>query len=143
MIGYRGCDDRRRGWVLALLVSVGIAGGCVRRTLTIQTEPAGALIFLNDEEIGRSPVTTDFTWYGDYDVIIRQPGYQTLQTHVEVRRPWYQVMPIDFAAEVLWPRHIVDAHTFDFSLTPAEPTDRAILIERAQALRERTLHEAE
>ena len=143
MIRHPTHSGRRRGWVLALMVSVGIAGGCVRRTLTIQTEPAGALIFLNDEEIGRSPVTTDFTWYGDYDLIIRQPGYDTLKTHVEVRRPWYQVLPIDFVAEVLWPQHLVDAHTFDFSLTPAQPTDRASLIERAQALRERTLHQGE
>ncbi|MCP4247808.1 MAG: PEGA domain-containing protein [bacterium] len=143
MIRPKARNRWRRGPVLALLVSVGIVGGCVRRTLTIQTEPAGALVFLNDEEIGRSPVTTDFTWYGDYDVIIRQPGYQTLKTHVKVVRPWYQYLPIDFVAEVLWPQHLVDAHAFDLTLTPVEPIDRADLVERAQALRERTLHEGE
>ena len=49
--------------------------GCVRRTIRITTEPPNALVFLNDQEIGRSEVATDFLWYGDYDVIIRKKGY--------------------------------------------------------------------
>ena len=120
---------------------VAVLAGCVRRTLTIETEPAGALVLLNDEEIGRSPVTTDFTWYGDYEVIIRHEGYQTLNTNVDVRAPWYQHPPIDFFAEVLWPGRVVDARAYTFALTEAVPPDRAQLVERARALRERTLFE--
>jgi hypothetical protein len=48
--------------------------GCVRRRVTITTAPEGASVILNDEEIGTSPVTVDFIWYGDYDVIVRRPG---------------------------------------------------------------------
>lgn len=124
--------------VVALLPA---ATGCVRRTLTIQTEPSGALVFLNDEEIGRSPATTDFTWYGDYDVIVRQEGYETLKTHVPVREPWYQWIPLDFFFEVLWPGQIVDARTHSFTLTPATLPGRSELIDRAQAMRDRALHE--
>jgi len=127
----------------ALVAGACVTAGCVRRTLTINTEPAGALVFLNDEEIGRSPVSTDFTWYGDYDVIIRHQGYETLGTHVNVPPPWYQLPPIDFVAEVLWPGHIVDARSYDFALAPAEPPDRETLIERAEALRDRALTESQ
>jgi hypothetical protein len=134
---------RYRLLVGTLIVAACSQLGCVRRTLTIRTEPSGALVFLNDEEVGRSPVTTDFTWYGDYDVILRREGCQTLQTNVNVRAPWYQVPPIDFVAEVLWPGRIVDARTYDFQLAPAEPVERAELIERAEALRERALFEAD
>ena len=44
--------------------------GCVERQLTINTNPEGALVVLNDEEIGLSPVTVNFNWYGDYCVRI-------------------------------------------------------------------------
>ena len=127
---------------VGLLVAVCCLGGCVRRTLTIHTEPAGALVFLNDEEVGRSPVTTDFTWYGDYDVILRREDCQTLHTHMMVKAPWYQIPPIDFFFEVLWPRRILDARSFDFELQPEQRPTRAELIDRARELRDRALSEA-
>lgn len=120
-----------------------LAAGCVRRTMTIRTEPAGALVFLNDQEVGRSPASTDFLWYGDYDLILRKEGCETLQTHVKVTEPWYQVPPIDFFAEVLWPWWIHDTHSYDFALAPKEPPDREEVLQRAQETRERALYEAE
>ncbi|MFQ5491385.1 MAG: PEGA domain-containing protein [Phycisphaerae bacterium] len=127
-------------FLAAAALAVGLAG-CVRRSLTIETEPAGALVFLNDEEVGRSPVTTGFTWYGDYDLIVRLDGYETLSTHFVVKRPWYQVPPIDFCAEVLWPGHVVDRRSFHFALAPAETPDRAELVDRAKTFRDRALFE--
>ena len=103
---------------------------------------AGALVYLNDEEVGKSPVTTDFTWYGDYDLIARLDGHQTLSTHFVVKRPWYQVPPLDFFAEVLWPGHVVDRHHRRFELAPTQPTDRAELVDRAQAFQQRALSES-
>ena len=130
------------GWLVSVCALV-LTAGCVRRTLTINTEPSGALVLLNDEEVGHSPVTTDFTWYGDYDVIVRHPGYETLKTHLPVRHPWYQIPPIDFFFEVLWPGRIHDARSYDFSLVEAEAPTRPELIERAEALRDRALFEAD
>ncbi len=115
------------------------SAGCVRRTITITTEPPQALVILNDQEIGRSIVTTDFLWYGDYDVIIRKEGYETLKTHWDIKPPWYQVLPIDFFAEVLWPRYIHDRHSRHFVLEPAEPPAQEELIGRAVETRRRAL----
>jgi len=42
--------------VVCVMVSM-VLTGCVERKLTINTEPQGALVVLNDEEIGQSPVT--------------------------------------------------------------------------------------
>ena len=56
---------------LAILL-VAATSGCVRRTIKITTEPPGARVFLNDQEVGRSEVSTDFLWYGDYDVVVRK-----------------------------------------------------------------------
>jgi len=113
--------------------------GCVRRTMTITTEPPSALVFLNDQEIGRTALTTDFLWYGDYDVIIRKEGYETLQTHWRIKPPWYQIIPFDFFAEVLWPGRIHDRHEKHFVLTAAEKPPADELIDRALETREKAL----
>ena len=121
---------------LALLTAV-LSTGCVRRTITITTDPPHALVFLNDQEVGRSTVTTDFLWYGDYDVIIRKEGYQTLKTHWDIKPPWYQVLPIDFFAEVLWPGQIHDQHERHFALEPQVQPTKDELVNRALEMRTR------
>ena len=126
-------------YAFALLVtaSLGWQAGCVRRTLTITTDPPQALVYLNDQEVGRSTVTRDFLWYGDYDVIVRKEGFETLSTHWQVQAPWYQVTPFDFFAEVLWPAQLHDQHEAHFVLEPRQLPEPADLIDRAEALRER------
>lgn len=123
---------------VAAITIVLVLPGCVRRTLSITTDPPGALVFLNDEEIGRSAVSTDFLWYGDYDVVIRKKGFKTVETNWPVKPPWYQIIPVDFFAEVLWPGHLHDGHDRHFVLEPAEFPTREELLERAAQLRERS-----
>ena len=127
---------RRSGLCQAVLLVVTIAAtamasACVRRTVTITTDPPQALVYLNDEEIGRSTVSRDFLWYGDYDVVIRKEGYETLQTHWEVEPPWYQRIPFDFFAEVLWPGHLHDAHERHFVLAPYVAPNPEDVVKRA------------
>ena len=119
------------------------APGCVRRSLTINTEPQGALIWLNDEEVGRSPVTVDFLWYGDYDVVARLEGHGTLSTHQEITPPWYELPVIAFVTEVLYPGQIHDAREMHFTLTAEVLPDVEELRARAEEFREQALSEAE
>lgn len=116
-----------------------ISSACVRRTIQITTEPPHALVFLNDQEVGRSEVATDFLWYGDYAVTIRKEGYETLQTHWDIKPPWYQVVPVDFIAEVLWPGQLHDVHTNHFVLRPEQVPTTEELISRAEETRNRAL----
>ena len=112
-------------------------GGCVERTLTIQSDPPHALVFMNDEEAGRTPFTRPFAWYGTYDVQVRKEGYQTVKTHTKVIAPWWQWVPFDLVAELI-PVHLEDAHTVRYTLAPAraQPADPDALIQRGQQLRE-------
>jgi hypothetical protein len=73
--------------LISLFISLCFCWGCVERKLTIITEPSGALVALNDEELGTSPVTVGFEWYGDYNVRISKEGFQTLITHKNLKRP--------------------------------------------------------
>ena len=108
----------------------------MERRLTINTEPQGALVILNDEEIGESPVTVNFSWYGDYWVRIRKEGYETLDTHRELKGPWYDDFPFDFFAQIISPKRIVDSYEWTFELSHKEQISREELIRNAEELKE-------
>jgi hypothetical protein len=122
--------------VFCLLSSVFLIAGCVERRLTINTEPQAALVILNDEEIGVSPVTVTFQWYGDYWVRLSKEGYETQNTHRELKAPWYDHSPFDFFAQILYPGRIVDSYEWTFELSPQKQPTREELIETAEELKE-------
>jgi hypothetical protein len=119
--------------VISLAASV-IFAGCVERRLTINTQPQGALVVLNDEEIGVSPVTVPFNWYGDYNVRISKEGFQTLKTHRPLKGPWYDKFPFDFFA-LLNPKRTVDSYEWTFDLAPLQQPTREELIKNAEKLK--------
>jgi len=121
--------------VFSITMASLLLAGCVERRLTINTEPQGALVILNDEEIGESPVTVNFNWYGDYWVRIRKEGYETLDTHRELKGPWYDDFPFDFFAQIINPKRIVDSYEWTFTLAPQKEPTREELIQNAQELR--------
>ena len=110
------------------------AAGCVERKLTINTNPAGAQVFLNDEEIGVSPVTASFNWYGDYNITIRKQGCETLQTHRKLQAPLHDYFPFDFVTQILYPGRIVDSYEWSFDLKPQKEVGRQELINAAEQL---------
>ena len=124
-----------------LFVFVLLCSGCVERQLTVKTEPTDALVVLNDEEIGNSPVTINFEWYGDYNVRISKTGYQTLRTHRNLKRPIRDRFPFDLFADVLWPKRIVDKYEWTFQLAPYEAVQRKDLIDSAVSLKKDALAE--
>ena len=119
---------------VVILTSVLILTGCVERRLTINTQPQGAIVFLNDEEIGVSPVTVSFEWYGDYNVRINKEGYQTLKTHRKLEGPWYDDFPFDFFT-MLNPKRTVNAYDWTFTLEEKKQIRREQLIQNAQELK--------
>ncbi|MEM9347839.1 MAG: PEGA domain-containing protein [Planctomycetota bacterium] len=109
-----------RGHV-ALIVIVGLtllSVGCVERRLMITSEPAGALVYLNDEEVGRTPLEVPFTWYGTYDVRLEREGYRTLQTQQVAEQPWWEVPGPDLFAETIPNKRVEIA--WHLEMTPRE-----------------------
>ena len=125
--------------LLALTLAAGLAAtGCygqVQRTITIESEPPGALVWLNDNEIGRTPVTVPFTWYGTYGVRLEAPGYEMLVTQAVVKAPKYEWLPLDLLFETVVPGIRHDDHAFRFALQRAEAVDTTALRERAEGVR--------
>jgi PEGA domain len=123
-------------WVWALVAGL-ICVGCakVQRTMSIDSDPEGALVYMNDQEIGRTPVTRDFIWYGWYDITLRKDGYKTLTTRAQVIAPAWQWPPFDLVAEFS-PARLKDIHRLSFKLEPPgeQPTTDEML-GRAEQLR--------
>ena len=126
----------RKALAAVMLLAGLLTAGCVERKLTIITKPQGALVVLNDEEIGESPVTVPFQWYGDYRVRISKDGYQTLDTNQKLKGPWYDKFPFDFFAQIVNPNRIVDEYEWTFELTPKRYPSREELIKQSQKLKE-------
>ena len=112
--------------------------GCVERTITVRTDPPGALVSVNEVEKGRSPVTFDFTWYGEYRVLVEHPQYETLETTKRIYAPVYQWPIIDLVCEVLLPFKLHDQRDWSYTLVRRQDVDTEQLIDRAEDLRRRT-----
>lgn len=125
----------KTAWACLLVL---LPAGCVERTLTVTSEPPGALVTISSIEKGRTPVTIPFLWYGDYDVIVRMEGYETLKTHQKINPPPYEIPPVDLLSELApWTYH--DQRTAHFVLTPATQPAEKELLDRAEELRARNL----
>lgn len=133
--------NQKQGRWLLLAAGLSLAAGCVERRLTIHTEPSEAVVWLNDEEIGTTPVTVGFNWYGDYKVRIEKEGYQILNTHRELSKPAEDYFPLDFFAEALWPGMIRRDTAWAFTLVPATNPSGTELLERAAHFREKAEQE--
>lgn len=108
----------------------------MERILTVQTNPPGALVYLNGQEMGRTPAQRNFTWYGTYDLAVRKEGYHAIKTIAKVDAPIYEWIPLDLVFELL-PIPLKDHHVLHYDLEPepvVEGTD-AEMLERAEKMR--------
>ena len=113
------------------LVLLTLLPGCVHRRLTVNSNPPGARVLLDGEEVGETPTSVDFTHYGTREIVLQKDGYDTLKTMQTVPPPWYQIPPFDFFADNLLPYQLTNRHEFSYQLQPS-PT-----VSSTQGLRER------
>lgn len=114
--------------------------GCLERRVFITSEPAGALVYANDVELGRTPLEADFTYYGKYDVRVELEGYEPLRTVGKANTPIYEIPPLDLVSmavpadiesEVRW--HFVLAPALEKTMDPVQFENE--LLARARDLR--------
>lgn len=127
-----------RGALIAALALLG-AGCRAHRTLEVRTDPPGALVVVDQDVLGASPVEVEFWHYGVRRVTVSKPGYRTISQVVEVVPPWYARFPLDIVSEVLLPVGWRDHHEVALTLRPGldevtTPDIRSVL-DRAEVLR--------
>ena len=135
--------NRLRSWIgwrprfaaaLAIVLSASQAG-CVERRMIVRTNPPGALLYVDDYEIGITPCATSFIYYGTRNIRLVKDGYETLVIKQPIPAPWYEYFPADFVAENLVPGHIRDQRVLTYDLRPAILVPNQQLTGRADALR--------
>jgi hypothetical protein len=120
-----------------LLVPLSLLVGCVgvRREMTIESDPPGAIVYVNGEEVGRTPLTKEFIYYGTVDLKLRKDGYETLEDQPKVIAPWWQWPPFDLVTESM---SLTDQHKLSYELLPKEQSpDSSLLVQRGAELREK------
>ncbi len=111
--------------------------GCVKRTISITTNPEGALVWVNDREMGRTPLDFGFTYYGEYDLRIELDSHEPVMTTAWTSQPVWDAPLVDFVADVA-PLNLNSKTNWHFDLDPLK-NNHEELLNRATTLRSQTL----
>ena len=103
--------------------------------MTVRTNPPGALVYVDDQEIGTTPVSTDFTYYGTRKIQLMKDGFETLTVKQTFSPPWYEYPVLEFFSENLWPMETRDEHLLNFQMQPQQILPSEKLLQRAEDLR--------
>ncbi|MFN5757307.1 MAG: PEGA domain-containing protein [Planctomycetia bacterium] len=120
---------------IVCLATVVAGTGCVQRRMTIRSNPPGALVYVDDYQIGTTPVSTDFVYYGTRKIRLVKDGYETLTVRQPFPIPWYEIFPLDFVSENLWPGEIRDERIVDLAMMPAAAIPPEEVVARAEQSR--------
>jgi hypothetical protein len=121
--------------VLAAGLGPLLAAGCVQRRMTIRSDPPGALVYVDDYQLGTTPVSHDFVYYGTRKIRLVKDGYESLTVRQPFPVPWYQYFPLDFVTENLWPWEIRDERIVSLAMQPAATTPPESVVARAEQAR--------
>jgi hypothetical protein len=123
--------------VAALLATLVLpAAGCVRRRLNVRTNPPGALVYVDNQQIGTTPCSVDFIYYGTREIRLIKPGYETLTVNQPIPTPWYQYPGLDFISENLIATKIRDNRTVTYDLAPQVIVPAQQVVDRGNQLRQ-------
>lgn len=118
----------------ASLVAIASLAGCVERRVFIESEPSGALVWMNDAQVGRTPVDVAILHHGEYDIRIEKAGYETLVTSARTTPAGWDFVPADFFVEVS-PGVSRSETRWRFALVVRNDSEEALL-KRAESMRQ-------
>ena len=70
--------------------------------------------------------------YGTRKIRLIKDGYDTLTVQQPFPVPWYEVFPLDFVTENLWPWEIRDERVVDLAMVPAGTVPAEAVVSRAE-----------
>jgi hypothetical protein len=139
--------------VAALTVLMLGMGGCVERKLVINSDPPGAPVWVDEVFVGATPLEHPFVHYGSRRIRVGpirdengKVAYHEEEGVLDVKAPYYEVIPLDFIFECIIPTVYVDEHKVPlFELKPAGPEGELTpdeanrLVEEAEEFRRKAL----
>ena len=116
----------RLSFIVAALFLLAANSGCVRRIVTIESQPQGAQIYFDRKLIGETPCTHEFLFYGSHHLELAKDGYANVYTAVKLKGPFYEYFPFCVFSELLIPWQLIDEHSFDFKLEKGESREPVV-----------------
>lgn len=107
--------------------------------MIIRTQPEGALVSIDRQPVGYSPVSVPFTYYGTRQIQLEMDGFETIDVKERIAPPFYDSFPMSFFTENFSARERRDNRVLDFQLVPKQQTNENQLIDRANRTRENIL----
>lgn len=131
---------------LTLLALSTTLTGCIERRIRVTSTPTGARVWINDQQVGTTPVETRFTFYGGYDVRVELDGYESINDLRQAKAPLYEYPGLDLIATAI-PADFKNTVEWHFDLQQVEETTdpesaRENLLNRAESLRQQTLSDS-
>jgi len=121
----------------AVLFAAAGLTGCVERRFVVESDPPGALVLVNGQPLGVTPVDGEFLYHGNYNFTLVKDGYETLQVKQAIPAKFYEYVPLDFVSENVYPGKIEDVRRFRYTLQPLAQPRSDTLLQQAAQLRER------
>ena len=119
--------------IITSIIALSLLAGCVKRRISISSNPQGALVWVNDREVGRTPVEFEFLYYGEYDLRLEKEGDEPIMTTRWAKTPVWELPVVDLFAEVVAPDRESNV-CWEFELEPRN--DNAdLLLYRAKKFR--------
>jgi len=121
--------------IFLLIAGVFCSVGCVQRRLVVRSQPEGALVTIDNQIVGQTPVSVPFVYSGTRQIRLEREGYQTVNVKERIRPKWYDTFPISFFSNHFAMREIRDTRVLDFQLEPKTNVEENQLLDRANELR--------
>jgi PEGA domain len=119
---------------LALVSIACLASGCVERRFVVTTDPPGAKVLRNGDDLGASPADDSFVYYGKYHFMLIKEGFETQQIDQDVSAPWYEYPFLDFFAENVVPWKIRDVRRLHYIMQPVKTPNVKDVVDGAENL---------
>ncbi len=130
--------------LIMVLIVLCLYSGCnsLHRRLTITSEPSGARVWVNDQEIGKTPISKNIVYSGTYKIRCEKDGNETTTVMHQVRTPWYLYPGLDFFSENFVPGEIRDLQQCHVVLPNKRMVPNDELLETANAMRNQVQNNA-
>jgi hypothetical protein len=100
-----------------VIATLGLSSCGATRILVVDSTPPEALVRLDEEIIGVTPLQFPFEHYGNRRLSLYLDGYDTWSEPIELKTPWYSRFPLDLVTEVLLPINPETRPTFHIQLS--------------------------
>ena len=119
--------------IIPFILIIASLVGCVKRRISISSNPQGALVWVNDREVGRTPIEFDFLYYGEYDLRLEKEGFEPIMTTRWAKTPVWDLPFVDLFTEIVAPNRESNVY-WGFELEPRNDNP-ALLLYRAKRFR--------